>query len=284
MKRIFLSVLAAALLAPQAARAADEDMDVPLAVTGMAHPSLRTTPTSGELKRSDEYLRSGLLFLKKNHVKRAIDDFNDSVRLAPRAKNFKALGTAYHQDGNIAKAAWAYRESLQLEPDPKVQALVDSFEGKDHPEERFADKNDEVRYARLLKEAAALEKEGRRDSALRGYIEAFNLLPSPEAQKPVFRLAASLAVDYAEAGSVAKAVQVLIKAKHVKERSKDLGKEELANLSRLEKVEDKVVALTGEKLRSHEVDMQTDKERWERRIQEKFGSGKVKIQLENSTR
>ncbi len=273
------ALIALAFLAPLAAQAG-EGMDVPLAVTGLAHPSLRTTPTAGELKRSDDYLRSGLLFLKKNNTKRAIDDFNDSVRLAPRATNYKALGTALHQDGNTSKAAWAYRESLQLEPDPQVQALVDSFEGKDHPEERFATRNEELRYGRLLAAAAAAEKQGRRDSALRDYAEAFGIMPAPEAQRPVFRLAAGLAEDYIEARSVAKAVEVMVRARRVKEKARDLSRDELSQLARLEKVEEQVTALTGQKLRQMEVEMQTDKERFERRMQEKFGDKKIKLEVE----
>jgi len=129
MNRLFLSLFLAGFGTLQA-----EDMDIPLAVTGLAHPSLISTPTAGELRKSDEYLRAGLAFLKKNAPQRAVDEFNDSVHLAPRAENYKALGTAYYQAGNSAKAAWAYRQSLKLRPDAQVQALIDSLEGKDHPE------------------------------------------------------------------------------------------------------------------------------------------------------
>jgi tetratricopeptide (TPR) repeat protein len=245
-----------------------EDMDIPLAVTGLAHPSLLTTPTAGELRKSDEYLKSGLAFLKKNMPQRAVDEFNDSVHLAPRAENYKALGTAYYQAGNSAKASWAYRQSLQLKPDTQVQALIDSLEGKDHPEENFRDKNDEIRYARLLKSAAAAEKQGKRDSAMRDYLDAYQLKREPEARRPVGRLGARLIEDYLKARSTSKAIEVLIKVRHTYENAKDLDAAEIQELARVEKAETEVVRLTGEKLRQHEVDMQSDRERWERHLAE----------------
>ncbi len=114
MNRLTFACVSLALVL--AGRAWSDDDGIPLAVTTLAHPSLYTTPTTGELAQSDRYLASGLAFLQKKVPARAVEELKDSVRIAPRAENFKALGTAYYEVGDPRKAAWAYRESLQLRP------------------------------------------------------------------------------------------------------------------------------------------------------------------------
>ena len=260
--QIMISVL---LLALAANLAAD---DIPLAVTGLAHPSLRQTPTGDEARLSDQYLKTGLEFLKKGQPSRAIEEFKDSVRLAPRGENYKALGTAYYQDGKKAKAAWAYRESLQLKSDTQVRSLVDALEGRDHPEERFQSNYDELRYQGLLSSGAKEEKAGRRDSALRSYLEAYQLHASPEGARGALRLAADLVDAYLDSKAPARAVQVLVDVQGLKERAQDLNREELGSLKRLQVAEDKVVAMTGQRLRQHQQDMLSDREAWERRVTE----------------
>jgi tetratricopeptide (TPR) repeat protein len=250
------------------------DADIPLAVTTLAHPSLRVTPTDAERELSDRYLQNGLLFLKKNNPERAIQEFKDAVRIAPSAANYKALGTAYYQAGDKLKGAWAYRESLQLEPDPKVQALVDALEGKDHPEETFQSKNDELRHARLLEMARADAKAGRRDRALRGYLEAYALHPAADSAGPGARLAADLVEEALAAGALDKAIVTLSQAQPLRE-AKNLDAAGLAALGRLAKAEDRVVAATGAKLRDHQKALLSDREAWERALQEKM-AGKVK--------
>lgn len=271
MNAILKSLVLAVLLVPAAARAAN---DIPLAVTTLAHPSLRKTPTAGELALSEKYLQAGLAFLNKDQPERAVQELKDSVRIAPAADNYKALGTAYYQAGDKLKAAWAYRESLQLGPDAKVQALVDALEGKDHPEEAFASKNDELRHARLLDSAAANLKAGRRDSALRDYVDAYKVRKGPESAGPAYRVAAELADEYLSAGALDKAIITMASVEDLK-GAKDLNKGDLAALGRLSKAESKVVEATGAKLREHEKAMLTDREAWERSIQEKI-AGKVK--------
>ena len=281
MKRLIFSLLGASLLALGTLHAAEADDGIPLAVTTQAHPSLRTTPTGGELAQSDKYLKSGLAFLQKKVPARAVEELKDSVRMAPRAENFKALGTAYYELGDPLKAAWAYRESLQLKPDKKVQALVDSLEGKDHPEDQFATKYDELRYQKLLDSGKAHEKEGGRDSALRDYVDAFSVHNGPEARRPAFRLAADLTDDYLKAKSVVKAIEVMGSVEPLRKGAKDLSKEELGALSRLENAETEVVKLTGAKLRDHEKAMMSDREAWERSVQEKLAGrpGNTNIEI-----
>lgn len=257
-----------------------EGMEIPLAVTGVAHPSLKVTPTGDQLLRSDDYLKSGLEMLKRQNYARAIADFQDSVRQAPRAENYKALGTAYYEAGKPLKASWAYRESLQLRSDPQVQALVDSIEGKDHPEERFRDKYDETRYASLLKSAAQAEKQGRPESALRDYADAIAIHNAPEARRPLGRLAAGLAEDYMRAKAPAKAIDVLIKARDAYAKAKDLSKDELAFLARFDKTEREVADLTGKKLRENQKAMLTDRESWERELAERLAKKVNSVNLE----
>ncbi len=270
MKRSILVLVAMAVLAGGSLRA--EDDGIPLAVTTIAHPSLLRTPTVAELAQSDRYLKSGLAFLQKDVPARAVEDMKDSVRLAPRAENFKALGTAYYQLGDPLKAAWAYRESLQLKPDAKVQALVDSLEGKDHPEEQFANNYDQLRYQKLVDTGHAEEKEGKRDSALRDYMDAWKLHNGPEARKPAFKLGAALAADYLQAKSVVKAIEVMDEVSPLRVGAKDLSKEELAALGHLEDADAEVLKLTGARLRDHQKAMISDKEAWERSVQEKLAS------------
>ena len=112
-----------------------QEMDIPLAVTGSAHPVATSTPSVDELHKSDDYLKAGLSFLKKNLPLRAVDEFNDSVALAPRSENYKALGTAYYQAGNTHKAAWAYRQSLALQA-RRQAARAGGFPGGPGPRPR----------------------------------------------------------------------------------------------------------------------------------------------------
>ena len=279
MKRLSFVLLGLGLALASAGAWADDD-GIPLAVTTLAHPSLYTTPTSGELAQSDRYLASGLAFLQKKVPARAVEELKDSVRMAPRAENFKALGTAYYELGDPRKAAWAYRESLQLKPDAKVQALVDSLEGKDHPEERFATQYDQLRYQKLVDQGAEDEKAGRRDTALRDYVEAWDVHQGPEARRPAFRLAASLTGDYLGAQAVVKAIETLDSVSPMRAGAKDLGHSEMESLAKLQAAEDQVFKLTGEKLREHQKAMLSDKEAWERSVQEKMAGRPGNTNLE----
>jgi tetratricopeptide (TPR) repeat protein len=258
---------------------AAEGLDIPLAVTTLAHPSMRTTPTAGEKAMSEKYLRSGLAFLAKDQPLRAVQELKDAVRIAPSADGYKALGTAYYQADDKLKAAWAYRESLQLRPDAKVQQLVDALEGKDHPDEQFASKNDELRHQRLLDTAQADIKAGKRDSALRGYAEAYAIKAGPDSAGPAYRLAADLVDDYLSQQLVAKAIGVMSQMQALK-GAKDLGKADLAALGRLDRAEAKVAQLTGAKLREHEKAMLSDREGWERALAEKLAGKVNSINLE----
>jgi tetratricopeptide (TPR) repeat protein len=281
MKRITFALVCAAFLAGAALHA--EDDGIPLAVTTLAHPSLRTTPTAAELAQSDRYLKAGLAFLQKNVPDRAVEELKDSVRIAPRAENFKALGTAYFAAGDKLKAAWAYRESLQLRPDAKVQELVDSFEAKDHPEDNFNTKYDELRYAKLLKSGRENEKSGKRDTALRDYVDAWTVHNGEEARKPAFKLAAALTDDYLKSKAVVNAIKTMDKISPLRVGARDLDREELAALARLESAETEVVTLTGAKLREHQKAMLSDREAWERSIQEKLAGrpGNTNIEIKH---
>jgi tetratricopeptide (TPR) repeat protein len=281
MKRITFALVCAAFLGGAALRAQDDG--IPLAVTTLAHPSLRTTPTAAELAQSDRYLKAGLTFLQKKVPDRAVEELKDSVRIAPRAENFKALGTAYFDLGDRLKAAWAYRESLQLKPDAKVQELVDSLEGRDHPEEAFATKYDELRYAKLLKSGHENEKLGRRDTALRDYVEAWDVHNGEEARKPAFKLAAGLTDDYLKSKAVVKAIQTLDKVSALRVGAKDLDRDEMAAMARMESAETEVVTLTGVKLREHQKAMLSDREAWERSVQEKLAGrpGNTNIEIKH---
>jgi tetratricopeptide (TPR) repeat protein len=280
MKNWTLSLAALLLAFAAQAVAQVEDDGIPLAVTTLAHPSLRSTPTTAELAQSERYLASGLAFLKKDQPERAVEELKDSVRLAPRAENYKALGTAYYQAGKTWKAAWAYRESLQLKPDAKVQALVDSLEGKDHAEDRFATQYDELRYKKLVQAGKDDEKAGKRDTALRDYTEAFAVHNGAEARRPAFRLAAELTDDYLKAGAVVNAIKTMALVSPLRAGARDLDSSELVALRHLEGAETEVVKLTGARLREHQKAMLTDQQEWERRVQEKLAGRPGNVNLE----
>jgi hypothetical protein len=199
----------AAVLALAAGRTARADgLDAPLAVTTLARPSLSGTPTLGQQEESRRHLNAGLDLLKRNLPERAVQAFNDSVRLDPGADNYKALGTAYYQSGNRLKAAWAYGESLRYRADPNVQALADSLRAGDGAPAGA----DPAYYRRAMDRAAADEKAGAVESAIRDYLDAYRAKPGAESASPCLRLA-SLAVarDLAPGtGSLSKAVELLI--------------------------------------------------------------------------
>ena len=253
--------------------------DVPLAVTTLAHPSLRETPTAAQLKKSQSYLERGLKALSKQDYTRALEDFKDSVKIAPGADNYKALGTAYYQVNDKAKAAWAYRQSIQLRPDNEVQALVDSLEGRDDPKEIFKDKHDELRYAKLLKEGREFEKQGKLDSAMGRFRQANELHPGPAAREHYGRAVIELVEEAVASKNYAKGKKLVGELGDAYRDAKDLSRREENYLSRLDKAESSLAVAAGEKARELEKAGQTDKERFERDMQKK-GKPKVKIDIQ----
>jgi len=115
---------------------------------------------------------------------------------------------------------------------------------------------------------------------LRDYAEAWEVHQGPEARRPAFRLAASLAGDYLQAQAVVKAIETLDQVSAMRQEAKDLGPGEMGALAKLQSSEDEVVKLTGEKLRDHQKAMLSDKEAWERSVQEKMASRPGSTNLE----
>ena len=278
MKTIFKLTLSFAALAFSSGLAALND--IPLAVTTLAHPSLLETPTAAQLKKSDNYLQRGLKALSRNETGRAIEEFRDSVKISPTSDNYKALGTSYYQSGDSAKAAWAYRQSLQLQPNAQVQALVDSLEGRDDPKESFKDEHDRLRYAKLLSEGKAFEKEGKLDTAFGRYKEANGILPGPEAREPMGRVGVAIVEKSVSGQNYAKGLEKVKELRSVYKNAKDTVKSEDQYLSRLDKAERALANAAGEKSRELEKATQSDKERFDRTMQEKGKGSKIKIQVE----
>lgn len=88
-RQAFPIVLILALAAANLALA--EGGDAPLAVTTLAKPSPRGTPGRDQQEASRAFLDQGLELLRQNLPERAVQAFNDSVRLDPGADNYKAL-------------------------------------------------------------------------------------------------------------------------------------------------------------------------------------------------
>jgi tetratricopeptide (TPR) repeat protein len=258
MLKFILKVTLGLLLFSTAVLAGD---DIPLAVTTTTHPSLLTTPTQAQLEKSDDYLKAGLVFMEKQNYARAVAEFEDSVRQAPRAKNFKALGTAYFNLGDKQRAAEAYRESLQLEADPKVSALVDSLEGREDKEGQFANKADELRYSKLVKDGAQMEKKGKRDKAFQYFHEAYGLKPDSLSREKLGNLGIRLAEDHLKARSYETSAAYCSKLRVVYRRARDLSQKEFEDLKRLDAVEIQLAKGAGEKGRTIEKAMETERER-----------------------
>jgi tetratricopeptide (TPR) repeat protein len=106
------------------------DPDSPLALTGQAGAQAALSPTAADQALSQQYLSTGQDCLRQGHANAALQALLDAVRLAPDADNTKALGTAYYQLGNLPKAAWAYRQSLQWRPDGRVQSMLEQLEAR----------------------------------------------------------------------------------------------------------------------------------------------------------
>src|ERR1700722_10567484 len=168
----------------------------------LAQPSISATPTIGQRERSRKYLETGLDYLNIGEPKHAVQVLKDSVRLAPNADNFKALGTAYAQSGDSLKAAWAYGESLRLIADPEVRALLDSLKQQ-------GTSDDEARYQLLMGRAPGEARAGDVDQAIRDYRDAYVLKPGLESAVPCLRLSADAVEGYLGHGDLAQAVEAL---------------------------------------------------------------------------
>ena len=265
MKTLMKTIFLAAVTMSAGLQAAVND--IPLAVTTLAHPSLLSTPTADQLKRSDEYLNRGLRFLANEETYgRAVREFEDSVRMYPRASNYKALGTAYYQMGNKAKAAWAYRQSLQLEPNKEVQALVDSFEGRERKDEQFRDEHDRIRFSRLLDSGNKNIKKDRLDSAFRDFLDAYRIMPDRKAREPLGRVGIQLVEQNVKAGNYEKSGRMIEDLRGIYGRANNITAKEEAYLARLDKAELQWAEATGQKLRKMEKALQSDEERFKREI------------------
>jgi len=245
------------------------ETDAPLAVTILAQGGPRVTPSYSQSQLSRAYEQSGMAMLRQGDAQRAIQDFNDSVRLAPTAENFKALGTAYYQAGNHLKAAWAYRESLRLASDTRVQDLVDSLAGEDAG-------GNQTRYGRLLGRAPAEAQAGRVDQALQDYRDAFSIKPGPESASPGLRLAADSVEGFLNQGALAQAIEVLWRVDVIR-RSPGLGVDaDLAGpLGRLDKAEARLLRWTGHSLADHQKRMLVDPAAWNLGLRENAAAGEA---------
>jgi tetratricopeptide (TPR) repeat protein len=232
----------------------------------LVQPSFRTTPTPQESERARKDLQAGLDFLRDGRPKEAVDAFMDSVRLAPSAENFEALGTALGQAGMRLKAVWAYGESLRLKADPQVQALLDSLKQKESAD-------DEARYRLLMARAPGEAQAGDLDQAIRDYRDAYVLEPGLESAEPCLRLSADAVEGYLSRGELAKAVEALWWVDAMRRTSTGLGADASDALARLDKAEARAVAWTGMSLRDNRKSMLTDREAWFRSMRARASVG-----------
>lgn len=235
--------------------------DIPLAVTITAYPTMMETPTAGQIELAETYLKTGLKFLERKNFARAIAEFQDSIKQVPGAKNYLGLGTAYFDAGDKARAAWAYRQSLAFEPNPKVQALVDSFEGKEDLDATFADSYAEQRFYKLMGQGAKARKAGKQDTAFAAYRDAYEIKKDSEAREPMAAIGVALAEKHLDSGNLKKAGKVIHSLKDAFEDAKDLNDRETALYKRLDKVSDRLIQATGDKIRKTEKALETEKDK-----------------------
>jgi tetratricopeptide (TPR) repeat protein len=256
--------LACLLLA--SAPAATIRADGPPAGGILAQPSHSATPTAGQRERSRKYLEAGLDYLDDGEPGRAVQVLKDSVRLAPGADNFKALGTAYAQSGDSLKAAWAYGESLRLIADPEVRALLDSLKQQ-------GNSDSEARYKLLMGRAPGEARTGDVDQAIRDYRDAYVLKPGLESAVPCLRLSADAVEAYLSHGDLAKAVEALWWVDAIRRTSTGLGADASDAVARLDKAEQRAVAWTGMSLQENRKSMLIDHDAWSRCMRDKASVG-----------
>ena len=232
----------------------------------LAQPSIGATPTFGQRGRSREYLDAGLDDLNAGEPKRAVQALKNSVRLAPGADNYKALGTAYAQSGDTLKAAWAYGESLRLIADPEVRSLLDSLKQQGNAD-------DEARYRLLVARAPGEARAGDLDDAIRDYRDAYVLKPGLESAAPCLRLSADAVEGYLSSGELAKAVETLWWVDAIRRTSAGLGAEAADALARLDKAEERAVAWTGKSLQENRKSMLIDHDAWVRSMRDRASAG-----------
>jgi tetratricopeptide (TPR) repeat protein len=257
-------VLACLLLA--SAPAVAIRADGPPAGGILAQPTIRATPTFGQRERSRKYLDAGQDYLDAGEPKRAVQVLKDSVRLAPGADNFKALGTAYAQSGDSLKAAWAYGESLRLTADPEVRALLDSLKQQ-------GTSGDEDRYKLLMGRAPGEARAGDVDQAIRDYRDAYVLKPGLESAVPCLRLSADAVEGYLGHGDLAQAVEALWWVDAIRRTSTGLGADASDALARLDKAEERAVAWTGMSLQENRKSMLIDHDAWFRSMRDRASVG-----------
>jgi hypothetical protein len=258
-------VLACLLLASAPAVAAEIGSTDWITAT-LVQPSFRTTPSPEESARSRTDLQTGLDFLRDGQPKRAADAFMDSVRLAPSAENFEALGTAFEQAGNSLKAVWAYGESLRLKADPQVQALLDSLKQR-------KSSDDELRYRELMGRAPGEARAGDVDQAIRDYRDAYVLKPGLESAVPCLRLSADAVEGYLSHGDLGHAVEALWWVDAIRRTSTGLGADASDALVRLDKAERRAVAWTGMSLQDNRKSMLIDRDAWFRTMRDRASAG-----------
>lgn len=243
------------------------ETDAPLAVTIPAHPTTSATPTAEQGALSRKYLASGLEFLRQGQPYKALQDFNDSVRLAPNAENFEALGMAYGQAGNEPKAAWALRESLRLKPDAKVQALLDSLSGRQSS-------GAQARYRLLMVRARGEAASGEADAAINDYSDAYGLEAGPESAAPCLRLAADAAERELGRADLVGAVETLAEV-GAPRRASGLGGDLDGVLGRLDKAEARAARWSGMSLRDSQKAMLVDHDAWVSALRTKASLGEA---------
>ena len=239
----------------------------PLAVTVLAEPYQSAKPTAGQLATSQRDLQAGQGFLKDGQPQKAVQAFNDSVLLAPGAENYKALGMAYYQTGNLLKASWACTESLRLKPDPAVRALLDAMQRGGRPGDPSPD-SPQARYTSLYQTASGEAQTGRTDDAIRDFMGAYALQATVPCGAACLRTAADAVDADLKQGELAKAIETLCRVETLR-RAKALTAAAAAPLARLAKDEDRAVLLSGLALKDNAKAMEADRSAWERSVQEK---------------
>jgi tetratricopeptide (TPR) repeat protein len=140
--------------------------------------------TTGNL--STIYNNRGTAYTSKGDYDRAIQDFNEAIRLSPNyAYTYRNRGIDYHEKGDYDNAIQDYNEAIRLNPNyTSVYALRgDTYNGKGDYDRAIHDLNEAIRldanYVRAYYDRGkAYNSKGDYDRAIQDYNEAIRLSPN----------------------------------------------------------------------------------------------------------
>ncbi|HZR86409.1 MAG TPA: tetratricopeptide repeat protein [Bradyrhizobium sp.] len=144
--------------------------------------------SSGASKPWIQYANRGNAYQAKGDQDRAIDDYNEAIRLNPKFANaFGGRGNAYQAKGDYDRAITDYTEAIRLEPKNTraYNSRGNAYQAKGDYDRAIADYNESIRLDPSYKfpyngRGNAYHAKGDEDRAIADYGEAIRLDPKYE--------------------------------------------------------------------------------------------------------